>query len=733
MDAETDLKSASRRLNSMLISKGLLDGKDNLNFHGGSDARSIINFIYSIVQKSGKDAEQKENLVNTLREQKATETRTKKAMEALEAQVDTLERQLNVISVQRESLKTTIKTLEIQNKGLHEDLARQKTSLQQIRAQDAVERRKRDQQILRMKEKAGFDVRRTKTMSVATGKFTSSTWSSESTSSVTQFSENPESVLVFRETAANVIPDLMQELTDENARLIALIRETALMLNVFTGEKAVSDAEFESVLEYIPTTFPELSIEVNNSLEQLRELLHEPKYVSLEVVDQKDQEIERLKKQLAEMTKNWRDAIQMMDEWNQLMEKNMGYSPMKRQLESASAAAAVGSEGEAQTESTELPAPAVIESDAKTEPVKEYQNETLPAPSTDFDTKKADSPVKARIPQKRTLPGLSNSRIPALSQIPSLKSRAKIPLAKPERKTSPPTAENVYVAESVMTPPPPQQPSEPVLAAAVATPVAIEKVEQMESASPSVDMQSPSKDAGLPKEVSPTKDLPVEDRTPSRYPWSMLTEITNRAVSQSPAAVAVKESLQSPKPMTPVKKAEGAYFSSPFRSPVLDTEISGEKSAHPTPKATALMTPRAVVSASTSPARHTPYAGFTPAPANHDEDEELAAALRIESPPKSTPHPLSSKRPTIKPVSTLGPARRRTLPKSIAQLSSSPMGFSPIKLSDVDRTVGLGISSRPPTTLKRSRNDIDDGDDELDLLSFSPAKLPDVKKFKWGE
>ncbi|KAK9433784.1 Afadin and alpha-actinin-binding-domain-containing protein [Lipomyces doorenjongii] len=331
MDAETDLDSASRRLNSALISKGLLDQSSRLSFHEGSDARKIINFIYDIIRRRDKDSELKENLVNTIHEHKASDTRLKKVITQLESKCDHFERQLNIVAVQRDNFGTNIKTLELQNRNLQDDIARQKTLLHQIRAQDANERRKRDQQILRMKEKAGFEIRRAKSISTTTGKFNNSSWTSErymaSSQSMRTFSEHPDSGSLFREQASNIIPNVIQELTHENARMIALIRETALTLNVFTGEKSVNDEEFDNVLQYLPSTFPELSIEINNSLEALRGILHEPKYVSIEEIHRREQEIERLKKQLDSMTTNWKDAIQTMDEWNQYMDGKLEIPP----------------------------------------------------------------------------------------------------------------------------------------------------------------------------------------------------------------------------------------------------------------------------------------------------------------------------------------------------------------------------------------------------------------------
>ncbi|KAK9454239.1 Afadin and alpha-actinin-binding-domain-containing protein [Dipodascopsis uninucleata] len=322
MDSETDIISASKRLNSSLISRGLIDSKERIKFEESSDARRIINFVYDIIHRREKDAESKERLIDTIHENKSTEARLKRLLSQLESKCDSLERNISTISAQKDALKTSLRSLEAENKVMKDDIARQKAMLQQIRAQDATERRKRDQQFLRMKEKAGFEIRRAKPVSTIGGKLpqNSAGWILESQNSKSFFSNNAESVVLFQDRASNVIPEVIKELTDENARLIALIRETALTLSIFTGEKSVEDDEFDTVLKYLPTSFRELSIEMSNSLEALRELLHEPKYVSIDQLEQRDLEITKLRKQLEIMTRNWKDAIQTMDEWNQYIE-----------------------------------------------------------------------------------------------------------------------------------------------------------------------------------------------------------------------------------------------------------------------------------------------------------------------------------------------------------------------------------------------------------------------------
>ncbi|KAK9248698.1 Afadin and alpha-actinin-binding-domain-containing protein [Lipomyces tetrasporus] len=426
MDAETDLNSASRRLNSALISKGYLDQSNKLNFYEGSDARKIINFIYEIIQRRDKDTMLKEKLVNTIHEQTASEIRLKKIITQLESKCDHFERQLSAVGVQRDNFSTSVKTLEVQNRNLQEDIARQKSMLQQIRAQDANERRKRDQHILRMKEKAGFEIRRTKSTSSATGKLNNSSWSSERYMSASQsirksFSEHPDSGSLFWEQTATIIPDVIQELTEENARLISLIRETALTLNVFTGEKSVNDEDFDSVLQYMPSSFTELSIEINNSLEALREILHEPKYVSIEEVHHREQEIERLKKQLDSMTSNWKDAIETMDEWNQYME---GIVPTRNVTHLQSVADKEESniiDGKIQQKDTEQAHHVDPQSSWNGDMILANAGNKAPDRSNKVSVIQEENISKA--PTKASETSALPSRIPTISRIPSLRAK----------------------------------------------------------------------------------------------------------------------------------------------------------------------------------------------------------------------------------------------------------------------------------------------------------------------
>ncbi|KAK9462874.1 Afadin and alpha-actinin-binding-domain-containing protein [Lipomyces oligophaga] len=318
MDEDTDLDSASRRLNMVLVSKGLLEETAQIKFHDIGQTRRVINFIYEIIKRRDKDNQYKENLINSSREQKSRETVLKKENAQLESRIKSLERQVNLIKIQRDTFQTTVKTLELQNKGFQDDINRHKTLLLQLKAQCANDRRKMDQRFLRMKEKAGFDIRRMKIPSIVSGRLSTFISSMPESADVSQSAETL--AVSYRSSALNVIPELMSTLTNENAKLVALLREVSLVLNVFTGEKAVSDAEFQSVLEYTPNTFPELSIEINNSLSLLRELLQEPKYVSVDEVSKRNEEIEDLKGQLEAMSNNWRDAITTMNEWNREME-----------------------------------------------------------------------------------------------------------------------------------------------------------------------------------------------------------------------------------------------------------------------------------------------------------------------------------------------------------------------------------------------------------------------------
>ncbi|KAK9467793.1 Afadin and alpha-actinin-binding-domain-containing protein [Lipomyces arxii] len=423
MDAETDLYSASRRLNAALVSKGLLNEGHELHFQEGSDARRIINFVYDIVQQRDRDAESRENLVHTVREHKTVETRYKKSISQLTAKIESLERQTNMIAVQRDNFKKSIETLEAQNRDLQESMTRQKAMLQQLRAQDANERRKRDQQILRMKEKAGFEVRRAKSSSTISGKLHLNYLPVEeylglSETVSTNFSESNGSVSSFKQKANSTIPDVIQNLIDENARLTALTRETALTLNRFTGEKAVSNENFERVLEYIPTSFAELSIEINNSLEALREVLEEPKYVTIEEVEHRDREIAGLKVQLESMTDQWKEAIQTMDEYNRFMDGKFELPPVSSTKKDSE---------KAPLQQTQQAMDTVIEARDVKDGTKRAKSQVL---ETKQDSKQHFERHQSETDNKESVSILQTSkiakpaaRIAARSRIPSMKPR----------------------------------------------------------------------------------------------------------------------------------------------------------------------------------------------------------------------------------------------------------------------------------------------------------------------
>ncbi|KAK9448359.1 Afadin and alpha-actinin-binding-domain-containing protein [Limtongia smithiae] len=702
MDADTDLYSASRRLNTTLVSKGLLDGTNTLKFYEGADARKVINFIYDIVQRRDKDADQKESLVNTVREQKSAETRLKKTVTQLEARIEGLERQVDIATVQKNAMSLTVRQIEAQNKALQDDIAKQKTMLEQIRAQDANERRKRDQQIVRMKDKAGFDIRtRIRSVSTMTGKFASSQLGTSigslgsSHSYNERFSENPSSVALFHTDAATIIPDALRELTDENARLIALIRETAVTLNIFTGEKSIAnEQEFETVLEYTPTSFSELSIEVNNSLEVLRELLHDPKYVSVEEVAHRDREIARLSKQLEITTSNWKDATQTMDEWNKYLDGN----PDMQRLGDKKVDAEAGTTPE-QAEGT-------TKDGGENDAIGKVAAPVAQAQET-AQISRIPAPPKM-LPRPRVLP------------IPRIKSMAA---AKP-----------ASIAGAHYTP--------------ADVPAAVEGNEvhrdnTAEAVRPLVEetVNDIVNTPDIPVLKSPVKDM----KTPAGniYPWRMLSDISNTA--GSPARVKSGVNKSKLVEMVDADTTFDDIRNTGENSVVMETPILRPSKSH-----------RPSVRLLSSPELRKSTPRSTPATVKTAAATAIASTFstpNATSKPVFTPGaltPLSALSNIRLPQPIIPPTTEKPVKSSSAgsTVSSSPLsvGLSPVKLDFLSTSELLPL----PRSLKRRRTDdaadaadTDDNnnnknnnevcDNDLGFnMGLSPVKLSS-KRFKWDE
>jgi hypothetical protein len=144
--------------------------------------------------------------------------------------------------------------------------------------------------------------------------------------------DDPEYSL--RHETTDFLTELSQGLSDENDNLIGLVRSTLATLKEIQGipenaERIGNVEGLETVDEHsedrsltaLPTSYDTLSADMDNVLENLRNLLTNPNFVPIEEVAIREEEIQKLRVGWDKMELKWREAILMMDGWRQRMSK----------------------------------------------------------------------------------------------------------------------------------------------------------------------------------------------------------------------------------------------------------------------------------------------------------------------------------------------------------------------------------------------------------------------------
>jgi hypothetical protein len=280
-----------------------------------------------------REQEQRESLAETLRNLRSETTRNTQTIDRLETRNEDLGRQLSLAISQERAARTALRSAEASAKALREEMARMKATVQQIRTSCANDIRKRDVQIQRLKTHLTAQQRGNKTGLVGasivitpgvTGANTGSTAKADESSDV----DDPEYSL--RQETTEFLTQLSQSLSDENDNLIGLVRSTLSTLKELQGlpenaeRAALSDVpedqdHDQDMLQALPTSYESLAIDMHNVLENLRLLLTNPNFVSIDEVSAREEEILRLREGFEKIEVRWREAVALMDSWRKRM------------------------------------------------------------------------------------------------------------------------------------------------------------------------------------------------------------------------------------------------------------------------------------------------------------------------------------------------------------------------------------------------------------------------------
>jgi hypothetical protein len=144
--------------------------------------------------------------------------------------------------------------------------------------------------------------------------------------------DDPEYSL--KQETTEFLTQLSQSLSDENDNLIGLVRSTLVTLKELQGisdgqkhgnEEGLSvigeeeESSQQGMLHALPTSYETLASDMDTVLENLKTLLTNPNFVSVEEVELREEEIVRLRAGWERLETRWRDALGLMEGWRRRM------------------------------------------------------------------------------------------------------------------------------------------------------------------------------------------------------------------------------------------------------------------------------------------------------------------------------------------------------------------------------------------------------------------------------
>ncbi|KZF24295.1 hypothetical protein L228DRAFT_281383 [Xylona heveae TC161] len=342
MDPES-LATASTYLNNLLLARGLLRSGKPVEFsrpsrgEGGKEATygKIINLVHDLVLRRDREAEQRENLANTIRTLRRNEAGNNLEMERLRERNADLTRQLALAQGQERVYKSSIRTAEASARSHRDEMLRMKSLLQQVRTQCANDIRKRDMQIQKLKHHLATQQRGTRSGLVHSTMTISPITPSMAASKAERHSSPDSSDLSLKQETTEFLTNFSQQLSDENDNLIGLITSSTSTLRSLQGLPPASHSGFSVSEEFqeggldnssemelvscVPTSYEELAVDMDEVLEHLRTILTNPNFVPLEELEIREDEVVRLREGWEKMEERWREAVTMMDSWRKRM------------------------------------------------------------------------------------------------------------------------------------------------------------------------------------------------------------------------------------------------------------------------------------------------------------------------------------------------------------------------------------------------------------------------------
>ncbi|KAF1926233.1 uncharacterized protein M421DRAFT_422911 [Didymella exigua CBS 183.55] len=340
-----NLKTAASYINNLLLARGLLrDGKSIEFAHpsrgeGGKEATmaQIINLVHDLILKRDRDQEYRESVAETVRNLRSEQSRQLISLEKLQTRNADLTRQLSLAQSQEHAARAALRTAESSARKLRAEMLRLKTTVDQVRTSCANDVRKRDIQIQRLKSHLTAQQRGNKTGLVGASITINPGVAGHGGSIGTLRAEEPDLEgpgYSLKQETTEFLTQLSQSLSDENDSLIALVRSTLVTLRELQGMPEMiaqeeadglsvvgeeDEVERQGMMQALPTSYEALASDTDAVLDNLKNLLTNPNFVSVDEVESREEEIHRLRAGWEKMEGRLSESFKLMDSWRKRM------------------------------------------------------------------------------------------------------------------------------------------------------------------------------------------------------------------------------------------------------------------------------------------------------------------------------------------------------------------------------------------------------------------------------
>lgn len=288
--------------------------------------------------RAQRDQEYRESVAETVRNLRSEQSRQLISLEKLQTRNADLTRQLSLAQSQEHAARAALRTAESSARKLRAEMLRLKTTVDQVRTSCANDVRKRDVQIQRLKSHLTTQQRGNKTGLVGASITINPGVAGLGGSTSVLRDDGPDledAGYSLKQETTEFLTQLSQSLSDENDSLIGLVRSTLTTLRELQGMPELNvqeDADGLSVIgedeegqqgmmHALPTSFDTLASDTDTVLDNLKNLLTNPNFVSVDEVESREEEIHRLRAGWEKMEARLRESFKLMDSWRKRMTK----------------------------------------------------------------------------------------------------------------------------------------------------------------------------------------------------------------------------------------------------------------------------------------------------------------------------------------------------------------------------------------------------------------------------